>query len=397
MLKGKKILIGICGGIAAYKIPSLIRLMIKYGAEVKVVMTKDAENFVTRQTLSVLSKNKVEEPFFDENGSWNNHVHLGLWPDIMLIAPATANTLAKMAHGICDNFLMATYLSSRCPVLIAPAMDEDMYHHFSSRESLEKLNNKGHWILSPTSGELASGLSGEGRMQEPENIFTAVLQVLKPAFKGKQVLISAGPTYEAIDPVRFIGNRSSGKTGIFLAETLALMGASVKLVLGPSEERINASGIKVIRVESGIQMHQVCMTEFPSTDIFIATAAVADFRPEMVSNQKIKKTSDQDVITLKLIKNPDILGDAGKLKKNNQLLIGFALETENQMKNAEQKLKNKNLDLIVINSPNKEGEGFGYNTNRVTLLDKDNKITTFELMHKRRLALEIATYISRYF
>ncbi|MFN5183283.1 MAG: bifunctional phosphopantothenoylcysteine decarboxylase/phosphopantothenate--cysteine ligase CoaBC, partial [Bacteroidota bacterium] len=289
MLKGKRILVGVSGGIAAYKIPGLIRLLIKAGAEVKTIMTKDAENFVTKQTLSVVSKNKVEEEFFDQNGTWNNHVELGLWPDLILIAPATANTIGKMAHGMCDNLLIATYLSSRCPVMIAPAMDEDMYLHFSTDSNLKILSEKGHIIIEPESGELASGLTGKGRLKEPDEIFKFILDFLNPVFSGKKILINAGPTYEAIDPVRFIGNRSSGKTGIYLAEVFSLMGANVTLVLGPTEQNVNANKFKVTRVETAIEMLNACMEEFFDADIFIGSAAVSDYRIENPQNKKIKK------------------------------------------------------------------------------------------------------------
>ena len=394
MLSGKKILVGITGGIAAYKIPNLIRLLVKEGAEVRVVMTKEAEQFVTKKTLSVLSKNKVEEPFFNEEETWSNHVETGLWPDVFIIAPATANTLAKMAHGLCDNFLLAAYLSSRCPILIAPAMDEDMYLHFSTNESLQKLTEHGCIILPPNSGELASGLSGEGRMQEPEEIFDSLNYFIHSAYKGKKILINAGPTYEPIDPVRFIGNRSSGKTGIYLAEAFALMGAEVILVSGPSSKKIKHPSIKTTYVETAKQMYDACMENFHKTDVFIASAAVADFRPAEISTEKIKKKYGDERFSINLVKNPDILAEAGKQKRKDQLLIGYALETEQMIANAKEKIKHKNLDLIVLNTPNQVNEGFGHDTNRVILIDSHNKITNFELMHKRLLAFKIANYIA---
>jgi phosphopantothenoylcysteine decarboxylase/phosphopantothenate--cysteine ligase len=394
MLKGKKILIGVSGGIAAYKIPLLVRLLVKEGAKVKIIMTKEAENFVTRQTLSVLSKNKVETEFFDEKFQWNNHVELGLWPDLFLIAPATANTLAKMAHGLCDNLLIAAYMSSRCPVMIAPAMDADMYLHFSTEENISILKKNGTIIIPPAHGELASGLTGQGRMEEPEIIFETVQNFFSPIFSGKKVLINAGPTYEAIDPVRFIGNRSSGKTGIFLAECFSLLGAEVTLVLGPTELKTNNNHIHEIRVESAEQMHECCMKHFSDADIFIAAAAVADYRPKNPASQKIKKKDE--TLTLELVKNADILAEAGKVKKIGQILVGFALETENIISNGKEKLQKKNLDMIIVNSPNEKGEGFGSDTNRISIIDKHNKITNFELMHKRELASKIASCIYEY-
>lgn len=394
MLKDKKILIGISGGIAAYKIPILVRLLVKEGAEVKVMMTNEAENFVTKKTLSVLSKNKVETPFFDENGNWNNHVKLGLWADLIVIAPATANTIAKMAHGICDNFLIASYMSSKCPVFIAPAMDEDMYLHFSTHENIKLLRDKGHFIIPAEKGELASGLHGEGRMEEPEKILSILKTHFTPLFKNKNVLINAGPTYEKIDPVRFIGNRSSGKTGVFLADAFAALGANVILILGPSSLSPNDNRVRLIRVESALEMHDHCLREFENSDIFIASAAVADFRPEKISNIKIKKKSDVDSLNFKLIKNPDIVAETGKIKKSGQLIIGYALETDNHLENAERKMVEKNLDLIILNSANIQGEGFSSDNNRITIIEKNNKITKFELMHKRSLSFKIAEFIS---
>ncbi|MBC7864299.1 MAG: bifunctional phosphopantothenoylcysteine decarboxylase/phosphopantothenate--cysteine ligase CoaBC [Bacteroidia bacterium] len=395
MLKGKKIVLGVSGGIAAYKTPLLVRLLVKEGAEVKVVMTPDAENFVTRQTLSVVSKNKVYTEFFDEEFKWNNHVELGLWADIFVVAPATANTLAKMAHGICDNLLIAAYMSSRAPVFVAPAMDADMYLHFSTTENISLLKENGSvHIIPPETGELASGLLGTGRMAEPEEIFRTLKQFFAASFAGKRVLINAGPTYEAIDPVRFIGNRSSGKTGVWLAEAFALLGAHVTLVLGPSELQINDPTINCIRVESADEMRKACMDNFSESAIFIASAAVADYKPLKAASQKIKKSAEN--ISLDLVKNPDILAEAGKLKTDAQFLVGFALETENQTENAVQKLKKKNLDLIIVNSPNQKDEGFGVDTNRISVIDKHNKITNFELKHKRQLAMDLAELIFNY-
>jgi phosphopantothenoylcysteine decarboxylase / phosphopantothenate---cysteine ligase len=394
MLKGKKILLGVSGGIAAYKIPLLVRLLIKEGADVKIIMTADAENFVTRETLSVLSKNKVESAFFSGEKEWNNHVELGLWADVFIVTPATANTLAKMAHGICDNLLIASYMSSRCPVIVAPAMDEDMYLHFSTEENISLLQKKGTMIIPPGEGELASGLTGIGRMAEPSEIFSFVNTFFDASFAGKKVLINGGPTYEAIDPVRFIGNRSSGKTGVYLAEAFALLGADVNLVLGPSTERINHSAIKVTRIESAAEMEKHCLEIFSASDIFVATAAVVDYRPVNPSREKIKKTEND--LVLKLVKNSDILALAGGMKNEKQILVGFALETNDLLENAKKKLSAKNLDLIVMNSPNKKGEGFGYDTNHISILDKHNKIVNFELKHKRLLAFDIVGSIAAY-
>jgi phosphopantothenoylcysteine decarboxylase / phosphopantothenate---cysteine ligase len=395
MLKGKKIVIGISGGIAAYKIPALVRLFVKAGADVKVVMTPDAENFVTPETISVLTKNQVFTEFFNEKLQWNNHVDLGLWGDIFIVAPTTAKTLAKMAHGLCDNLLLAAYLSARCPVFVAPAMDEDMYLHFSTSENIAKLKTNGAIIIPPGKGELASGLVGEGRMAEPEEIFKTAEQFLNPLFAGKKVLINAGPTHEAIDPVRFIGNRSSGKTGVYLAEAFALLGAETTLVLGPSNVNVNNPKIDLVRVETAEQMKTECLRVFPQSDIFIAAAAVADYRPKNPASQKIKKSADE--ISLDLVKNPDILFEAGKIKTGGQILVGYALETENAKENAFTKLGKKNLDLVIGNSPGEKGEGFGWDTNRIFILDKYNKITNFELLHKRELAFAIALYIHEKF
>lgn len=394
MLKGKKILLGVSGGIAAYKIPLLVRLLVKQGAEVRVVMTDSAAHFVTKETLAVVSKNKVETDFFDEQNRWNNHVELGLWADLFIAAPATANTLAKMAHGLCDNLLLAAYMSLRCPVMIAPAMDEDMYLHFSTGENISRLAEKGAFIISPGTGELASGLYGKGRMAEPEEIFAYVQHFFLASFAGKKVLINAGPTYEAIDPVRFIGNRSSGKTGIFLAEAFALLGADTTLVLGPSSEPVNYKVVQTLRTESAQQMENACLELFPRSDIFVATAAVADYRPALPAGTKIKKNDER--IQLELVKNPDILAQAGRMKKDAQVLVGFALETDHVMEHAGEKLRKKNLDMIVANSPNEKGEGFGYDTNRISILDKHNKITNFELKHKRLLAFDIARCVFDY-
>ncbi|MCE3227749.1 MAG: phosphopantothenoylcysteine decarboxylase [Bacteroidetes bacterium] len=392
MLFQKKIILGVTGGIAAYKCAHLVRLLIKEGAEVKVVMTKSASEFVTPQTLSVLSKNEVVIDFFDSNNNWNNHVHLAEWADILLVAPLTANTLAKMANGICDNVLLATYLSAKTKTIVAPAMDLDMYQHASTKQNLDKLKSFGNLVVPAESGELASGLSGEGRMAEPENIVTFLknyLQLSLP-FAGKKVLVNAGPTYEAIDPVRFIGNRSSGKMGIAIAETFAKQGANVILVLGPSSQIVADKSIKVIHVESSGEMYTASVEHFKDCDIAVCSAAVADYRPKEVSVSKIKKKEEH--LNLELIKTNDILAELGKMKAR-QLLVGFALETNDIEIYAAKKLKEKNLDIIVANSATEKGSGFAGDTNKVTIIDKHNKITNFELKNKQEVAQDIVNYI----
>lgn len=395
MLGGKNILLGITGGIAAYKTTFLVRLLIKAGANVKVILTDSASSFVSPLTLSTLSKNPVLSSFVkEEDGSvsWNNHVELGLWADLMLIAPATANTLSKMAHGTCDNLLLATYLSAKCPVFFAPAMDLDMYEHKSTKLSFDKLTSYGNIMIPATSGELASGLHGEGRMAEPEDIVTFIQTYLSKGLplSGKKVLITAGPTYEAIDPVRFIGNHSSGLMGYELAKAAANMGATVVLVSGPSHLSIQHHSIKVIKVVSADEMYNAVQEHYKDMDIAIAAAAVADYRPEQVANQKIKKKESQ--LTIDLVKNKDILFSMGEQKKN-QFLVGFALETENEIKNAMGKLKKKNLDAIVLNSLNDSGAGFGKQTNKISFIDKNFDIKTFELKTKAEVALDIMNEI----
>jgi len=391
MLQNKKILLGVTGGIAAYKCAHLVRLLVKEGAEVKVVMTKNACNFVTPQTLSVLSKNEVTLDFFDASYNWNNHVHLAEWADLFLIAPLTANTLAKMASGICDNVLLATYLSAKSKTIVAPAMDLDMYKHPTTGQNLDKLISYGNLIIPAESGELASGLTGEGRMAEPENILRFIKEYLSKELPltGKKVLVNAGPTYEAIDPVRFIGNRSSGKMGIAIAESFYRAGAQVTLVLGPSHLSPSVKGINVIRVESSDEMYDACIKEFANSEIAVCSAAVADYKPKEQSKIKIKKKDEG--LSLDLIKTKDILSEMGKLKKK-QCLIGFALETNNVEDYAREKLKNKNLDFIVANSAAEEGSGFGTDTNKVTIIDKHNKITNFELKSKQEAANDIVNY-----
>jgi phosphopantothenoylcysteine decarboxylase / phosphopantothenate---cysteine ligase len=395
ILASKNILLGISGGIAAYKCAHLVRLLVKAGAEVKVVMTSAATQFVTPQTLSVLSKNEVTIDFFDANHNWNNHVHLAEWADIMVIAPLTANTLSKMAQGTCDNVLLATYLSAKCPVFVAPAMDLDMYKHGSTKANLFTLERFGNTIIPAESGELASGLSGEGRMAEPENILAAIEQqfIKQLPLNGKHILVNAGPTYEAIDPVRFIGNRSSGKMGIAIAEVLEEYGAKVTLVLGPSSEKINSKTLQVVRVESGEDMFKACLILFKNCDAAICSAAVADYKPETVATQKIKKTSDD--FQLNLVKTKDILQELGKVK-NHQCLVGFALETVDLEMNAKQKIQKKNLDFIVANHALEKGAGFGVDTNKITIIDKHNNLVNFELKSKQEVAKDIVNYLMTY-
>ena len=395
MLGGKNILLGITGGIAAYKTTFLVRLLIKAGANVKVVLTESASSFVTPLTLATLSKNAVLSSFVDEEDgtvSWNNHVELGLWADMVLIAPATANTLSKMANGTCDNLLMATYLSAKCPVYFAPAMDLDMYKHPSTTATFKKLLSFGNIMIPATSGELASGLIGEGRMAEPEDIVDFLKDHLGKGLplSGKKVLITAGPTYEAIDPVRFIGNHSSGLMGYELAKNAAKLGAKVYLISGPSHLTVQHSHIEVVKVTSADEMYKATVSLYPDMDIVICAAAVADYRPKLVADQKIKKTSEEFTITL--VKNKDILFSLGEMKKE-QFLVGFALETENEVENAIGKLKRKNLDAIVLNSLNDSGAGFGKLTNKISFIDKNLDIKTFELKTKAEVALDILNEI----
>lgn len=391
MLSGKNILLGITGGIAAYKTTFLVRLLIKAGAQVKIVLTESASSFVSPLTLATLSKNPVLSNFIqeDENSvDWNNHVELGLWADLMLIAPATANTLSKMATGTCDNLLLASYLSAKCLVFFAPAMDLDMYKHPSTKASFDKLKSYKNIIIPATSGELASGLHGEGRMAEPEDIVSFIQDYLSTGLplSGKKVLITAGPTYEAIDPVRFVGNHSSGKMGYELAEEAASLGAEVILVSGPSNLSMENSRVKLVKVVSADEMYDAVHSHFDGADIAIAAAAVADYRPKTVAGQKIKKSEDD--LNISLVKNKDILFSLGQ-KKKNQFLVGFALETENEEENAKKKLKKKNLDAIVLNSLNDTGAGFGTPTNKITFIDKNLTIKAFELKTKAEVAADI--------
>jgi phosphopantothenoylcysteine decarboxylase/phosphopantothenate--cysteine ligase len=394
MLNGKKILLGVTAGIAAYKAANLVRLFVKKGAEVKVIVTPDAQTFVSKETLSVLSKNKVEVEFFTPEKVWNNHVHLALWADAFIIAPCTANTLAKMACGLCDNLLMATYLSARCKVYAAPAMDVDMYRHPASQNNLQKIVSYGNVIIPPETGELASGLHGEGRMSEPENIVAFLEKEFDTPgmLKGKKVLVSAGPTYEEIDPVRFIGNRSSGKMGIALANAFSHEGADVTLVLGPSHLSPNDS-VKCIRVESSNEMYEHCTELFKTADIAIMSAAVADYKAAEYNPHKIKKKEDS--FQLNLTKTIDILAELGK-QKSKQCLVGFALETENVIEYAAKKIKAKNLDFIVANSLQDAGAGFAADTNKITIIDKTGKILGFGLKTKEEVAKDILNFTLNY-
>lgn len=399
VLSGKKILLGISGGIAAYKTANLVRLLIKAGAQVQVVMSPASLHFVTPLTLATLSKNPVYSTFYNEeegNGEWNNHVELGLWADFMLIAPATANTLSKMANGNCDNLLIATYLSAKCPVYFAPAMDLDMYKHQSTLDSFHKLKMFGNIMIPAESGELASGLVGEGRMAEPENIVAFLEDDLasKLPLRGKKVLITAGPTYEAIDPVRFIGNHSSGKMGFDIANEAANKGAEVILVSGPTHLNLKNSSIQLVRVTSAEEMYNACHKYYDNVDVAIAAAAVADYRPKNVANQKIKK--NEATFTIELEKTKDILASLGAIKKK-QFLIGFALETENEIEHAKQKIQKKNLDLIVLNSLNDKGAGFGQPTNKVTFISKDFTIEPKELKSKEEVAQDIINKIIQFY
>jgi len=391
LLSGKNILLGVSAGIAAYKTPLLVRLFIKAGANVKVVMTPSAKDFVTPLTLSTLSKNEVLSEFTNEeneNTVWNNHVDLALWADYMVIAPATANTMSKMANGLCDNLLLATYLSAKCKVYFAPAMDLDMYRHESSRQSIEKLKSFGNVMIPAAHGELASGLIGEGRMAEPEEIFSFIEQdILKSLpLRNKNVLITAGPTYEAIDPVRFIGNHSSGKMGYELAKKAASLGAKVYLISGPTALSIKNQSIEVVDVFSAQEMYEAAHRHFDEANVVIAAAAVADYRPKTVSAQKIKK--DTETLSIELEKTKDILASLGAIKEK-QILVGFALETENEIENAKKKLKKKNLDIIVLNSLNDAEAGFGKDTNKITLIFKNEEMINFEVKSKSEVSDDI--------
>ncbi|WP_396162259.1 bifunctional phosphopantothenoylcysteine decarboxylase/phosphopantothenate--cysteine ligase CoaBC [Flavobacterium sp.] len=399
VLSGKKILLGISGGIAAYKTAHLVRLLIKAGAQVQVVMSPASLHFVTPLTLSTLSKRPVFSSFYneeDEKGEWNNHVELGLWGDLMLIAPATANTLSKMANGTCDNLLIATYLSAKCPVYFAPAMDLDMYKHPSTLASFQKLQSFGNIIIPAENGELASGLSGEGRMAEPENIVAFLEKDLlnQLPLRGKKIMVTAGPTYEAIDPVRFIGNHSSGKMGFDIATQAAKMGAEVVLISGPTHLQIDPTQVTLVPVVSAQEMYDACHQYYNAMDVAIAAAAVADYRPKNIAQQKIKK--EDATLSLNLEKTDDILASLGK-QKTKQFLIGFALETENEIENAKLKIQKKNLDLIVLNSLNDKGAGFALSTNKVTFIDRNFVVEPMELKSKEEVAIDIVTKIIQHY
>lgn len=395
MLNGKKILLGVSGSISAYKAAFLTRLFIKEGAEVKVVMTASATDFISPLTLATLSKNQVFSDFTEskEKGTWNNHVELGLWADYMVIAPATANTLSKMADGLADNFLLAVYLSAKCPVYIAPAMDLDMYKHPSTQENIKKLESFSNKVIYSESGELASGLEGQGRLAEPEHIVEYLIndiQSSKP-LSGKKILVSAGPTHEAIDPVRYIGNRSTGKMGYAIAEQAHLLGANVTLVSGPVNLKVSSNFINLKKVVSANEMFQTITEISNQYDIVIMAAAVADYTPIEVSDKKIKKKEGD--LTLNLKRTQDILAHLGKNKSQNQWLIGFALETDNEIENAKRKIEKKNLDFIILNSLQDKGAGFAHNTNKITILDKNNNKTDFELKSKEDVAKDILNYL----
>jgi len=394
VLSGKKIILGISGGIAAYKTASFVRLLIKAGAQVQVIMSPASCAFVTPLTLATLSKRPVYTQFEKDFGEWTNHVELGLWADLMIMAPATANTLAKMANGLCDNLLLATYLSAKCPVFFAPAMDLDMFAHPSTKENIRKLKSYGNIEIESAYGELASGLIGQGRMAEPEDMLQTITDFFNNDstldLKGKKVVITAGPTYEPIDPVRFIGNHSTGKMGFDIANEAAKRGADVVLITGPTSLTTTNDSIQVVKVLSAKKMYQACHEVFPSANIVIGAAAVADYRPKVVADQKIKKNDEEFTIVLE--KNPDILASLGAIK-TNQFLVGFALETENEIEYAKSKLKKKNLDLIVLNSLNDKGAGFGKPTNKVTFIDKDFTIFPQKLKSKEAVAKDIIDQI----
>jgi phosphopantothenoylcysteine decarboxylase / phosphopantothenate---cysteine ligase len=394
MLKGKKVLLGVTASIAAYKTAELVRLFKKAGASVKVIQTEASLHFVTPLTLATLSENPVLSKMVDaDSGEWNNHVDLGLWADFMVVAPLTANTMAKMTTGECDNLLLATYLSAKCPVYFAPAMDLDMYKHLSTLYNIEKLQSFGNILIPSGFGELASGLFGEGRMAEPSEIIAHIIADLSKdlPLSNKKVLITAGPTYEAIDPIRFIGNRSSGKMGIALALECAKNGAKVNLVLGPSHIAVKHSNISVSKVESASEMFKMVNSYFKSSDIAIFAAAVADYTPSIVAKNKIKKSDEK--LTISLLKTNDILSEMALKKTAKQFVVGFALETENELENAKEKLKSKNLDMIVLNSLNNRGAGFEHNTNKITIIDKQNNIFDFELKDKSAVAKDIIAKI----
>lgn len=394
MLNGKKILLGITGSIAAYKAILLVRLLVKAGAEVKVIMTPAAKDFVSPLTLSTLSKQPVLTDLFDEN-SWSNHVMLGRWADVMIMAPLSCNTLAKMAHGLCDNLLLATYLSATCPVVIAPAMDEDMWHHVAVKENLKKAEDHGVKIIPVEKGELASGLYGDGRMAEPETIIQFITDnfFFPLVLSGKKAFVSAGPTYEPLDPVRFIGNHSSGKMGFEVAMELYRKGAEVTLILGPTQLDFPIKGIRLIRVNTAAEMYEACSSAFQNADIGVMTAAVADYSPAEKAEQKIKKTEDR--FALELVKTKDILQALGAAKRKDQVLVGFALETNNEKEYALGKLRKKNIDMIVMNSLRDKGAAFGHDTNKITIFEKGGQEFLFETKSKKEVAKDIVDTLIR--
>ncbi|MGF1585353.1 MAG: bifunctional phosphopantothenoylcysteine decarboxylase/phosphopantothenate--cysteine ligase CoaBC [Bacteroidales bacterium] len=401
-LEGKKIILGITGSIAAYKSAVLVRLLVKEGATVKVIMTPLAKEFITPVTLATLSRNTVLSDFFSyDSGDWNSHVELGMWADLFLVAPASANTMAKMANGICDNLLLTSYLSARCPVMIAPAMDLDMFRHPATLRNMEILLSRGSIIVEPASGELASGLSGKGRMEEPENILDKIVSFFQTRsqdvkdylpLQGKQILVTAGPTHEAIDPVRYLGNQSSGKMGFAIAAELVNRGASVILVSGPVSLNLVHTRINLIRVTSAGEMYNECITWFPKCDACIMTAAVADYTPVISEKRKIKRADGN--ITIEMQPTRDILKELGKIKKNGQVLGGFALETDNEIVNAEKKLQNKNLDFIVLNSLNDEGAGFHSDTNKVSILSPGGISRDYSIKPKPEVAADIVNHLA---
>lgn len=396
MLENKKIVLGITGGIAAYKACNLARLLIKKGAEVQVVMTPSAKEFITPLTLSTLTHKPVVSEFFDRrDGSWHSHVDIGLWADAMIVAPATASSIGKMANGIADNMLVTTYLSMKAPVFVAPAMDLDMYAHPSTQQNIQRLVAYGNHIIEPGTGFLASKLEGKGRMEEPEKIVEVLEQYFakQQRLSGKKVLITAGPTYEKIDPVRFVGNYSSGKMGFALAEACALQGAEVTLVSGPVMLQTKHPAIRRIDVESAQEMYDTATSHFPEADITILSAAVADFTPETTADKKIKRKGDELVLNLR--PTQDIAAALGSLKKDNQLLVGFALETDNEMQNAQSKMERKNLDFIVLNSLQDKGAGFRVDTNKITILDRQQGITAYDVKTKQEVAEDIVEYLVR--
>lgn len=394
MLQGKKILLGITGSIAAYKSIYLVRSLVKAGAEVKVIITPSAKDFVSSLTLSTLSRNPVLTDLFDEE-SWSNHVMLGRWADLMIIAPLSCNTLAKMANGHCDNLLLATYLSATCPVVVAPAMDEDMWHHPATKENLKKLESFGNTIIPVEKGDLASGLTGEGRMAEPEQIldFICTRFFLTRPLTGKKAMVTAGPTYEPIDPVRFIGNHSTGKMGLAIARELQHRGAEVTLIMGPTQVDMSSNGIPIVKVKTADEMYRASNKVFEKSDIAIMAAAVADYAPVAIAKEKIKKKEDK--LVLELTKTKDILKSLGEKKKEGQVLVGFALETNDEEQNAADKLQKKNADMIILNSLNDPGAGFGYDTNKITIFEKGGQQFSFDTKSKSEAAKDIVDTIIR--